>query len=166
MAAVGLLGLLSCAEYLDLPIVLPGPADQSPEAEMAIRELAVRNLLAGIDSLAFISFKSGSQWNPRYDPPPEFIELVSDLGTIWLPGSICWDWINTHGGAELELSNWPPYMEITVFWKDDLEAGVDIRRGTSPYDPDSWRSARAEWRDGTWVLRVPTTPPAVVGVRN
>lgn len=141
LAVMVALGASGCAPRAMLSA--PGPRGTGAEADMAIRELAVRHMLAlprdGME--VYVSF--GASWNDKVDPPEAFFTRLKDLGGVVHPVS--------------ELGELPHEKAVLVvvsqpFWESDQTATVSAVRFRFGVGGADGLSARATWADGVWTL--------------
>jgi hypothetical protein len=126
---------------------VPGPRGTGAGADMAIRELAVRHMLAlprdGMD--VYVSF--GASWSDKVDPPKTFFERLQDVGDAVHPVS--------------ELDEQPQEKAVLLvvsqpFWQSDQSATVSAVRFRFGVGGADGLSARAKWADGVWTLAATT----------
>ncbi len=124
-------------------VTVDGPRGRGADAELAIQEMLVRNLVAGepAGETVLVSF-GGSKDNP-VDPPDAFLERMTDLPVSLRPVSQ----FDTAISADAVLVEIKP-----IQWDSDTVATVALKRVRFGVGASDGFLASVRWDGGAWSI--------------
>ena len=138
--AVAVLGAsLGCAQRYS--IKLDGPAGTGPDAELAIQEMLVRNLVAEEPPGAPVLVSFGEWPAQSFDPPAGFLARLSNVAVSLQPVS------------QFKLTSTPNAVLVaihTVQWASETEASVAVTRVRFGVGASDGFTARVKRASGAW----------------
>ncbi len=141
LAMVVCVATAGCAPRYSISVT--GPKGMSTEAEAAIDELLVRNLVQKDTARDIIFVAIGESALDCVDPPPSLFEDLAGPGVRLEPISR-YD-RSTHSTAPL-LALGP------VDWASDTEARIAVIRVRFGAGASDGFTARVEWKEGAWKI--------------
>lgn len=122
-------------------VTVAGPKGGSPETDLAIQELLVRNLIAEEPARDVVLVSFGESMLDDVDPPHAFFDRLADANVSLQPVSRYDAKANPNGVL---------LMVRPVTMAGETEAMVAVTRVRYGAGASDGFTARVEWRDGSW----------------
>jgi hypothetical protein len=138
--AVAVCCAIACAPRYSATV--SGPRGRSADAELAIYEMVIRNVVAEEEEVVLVSF--GESWTDHVDPPEGFLDRLDDLEGPLKPVS---------ERSRLPDPNALLYVVHLSAWRSDTQATVAVTRFRFGAGVSEGFTADVTWTDGIWRIQ-------------